>query len=154
VKKIIFGLSIISFSINSFAATSGSFLLKGQVPEVLNIVITPESIANTLPLEISQSGTKVATIKERSNLALGYRVKMQSGNLGNLIRSGGSELFPYYITYNNLPVNLVQTQTYSYHASEAVVVNRDIKIYYTGVPAENMVSGEYTDTITFTISSN
>ncbi len=138
----------------AFAATSGNLLLKGQVPDVLDIVIAPETIASTLPLDVSQNGTKVATVTEKSNAPLGYKVKMVSANLSNLKRTGGTELFPYYITYNDLPVNLIETQTYGYHDAEAVVVNRDIKVFYTGVAAENMVAGEYTDTITFTITAN
>jgi hypothetical protein len=152
--KMIVVMMALALSASSFAATSGSLLLKGQVQEVLDIVVTPEAIASTLPLDISQNGTKVATVTEKSNASQGYRVKMVSANLSNLKRAGGSELFPYYITYNDLPVNLIDTQTYSYHNPEAVVASRDIKIFYTGVSAENMVAGEYSDTITFTISAN
>lgn len=147
-------MMVVAFSTSSFAATTGNLLLKGQVAEVLDIVVTPEAIASTLPLSVSQNGTKVATVTERSNAPLGYKVKMVSSNLGNLKRAGGSELFPYFITYNDQGVDLVNTQTYGYHNAEAVNVNRDIKIFYSGVPAENMVAGEYSDTITFTISAN
>lgn len=154
IVKTIFIMTLLLFSFPSLAVNTGSLLLKGQVQEILDIVVTPEAIAASLPLTISQTGTKVATVTERSNASLGYRVKMVSANLSQLKRTDGTEVFPYYITYNNLPVNLIDTQTYSYHDSAAVVVDRDIKIFYTGVPAENMVAGEYTDTITFTISIN
>lgn len=147
-------MMVFAFSTSSFAATTGNLLLKGQVAQVLDILVTPEAIAATLPLNVSQNGTKVATVNEKSNAPQGYRVKMVSSNLGNLKRAGGSELFSYYITYNDLPVDLANTQTYSYHSAQAVNVNRDIKIFYTGIPAANMVAGEYSDTVTFTISTN
>lgn len=152
-KKIAF-MMVLAFSTSSFAARTGNLLLKGQVAEVLDILVTPEAIASTLPLDISQNGTKVATVNERSNAPLGYKVKMVSSNLGNLKRADGPELFSYFITYDNQGVDLVNTQTYGYHNGQAVNVNHDIKIFYTGVSLESMVAGEYSDTITFTISSN
>jgi hypothetical protein len=74
-KKIAW-MMVFAFSTSSFAATTGNLLLKGQVAQVLDILVTPEAIAATLPLNVSQNGTKVATVNEKSNAPQGYRVKM------------------------------------------------------------------------------
>ena len=81
-SKILVVTSLISLSFSSLAATSGTLLLKGEVGQVLSIAVTPESIATTLPLDESQSDTKVATVNEKSNLAGGYKVKVSSENVG------------------------------------------------------------------------
>lgn len=150
----LFLMIVFVFSSDCFASTTSNLTLKGQVQEIVDILVVPEAIASTLPLDISQNGTKVATVTEKSNVAQGYNVKMVSLNLGNLKRTDGSELFSYSITYNNLPVDLVNGETYSYHNIETVHADRDIKIFYNSISTEDMVAGEYSDTITFTISVN
>ncbi len=128
--------------------------MKGQVQEIVDLILTPEPIASTLPLDISQVGTKVATINEKSNVSQGYKIKVVSTNQGNLKRTGGNELFSYSITYNNLPVDLQNSQTYRYQNSRVVNTDHEIKIFYVGVDLDSLTAGEYSDTLTFTISTN
>lgn len=116
--------------------------------------MTPETIAATLPLDVSQTDTKVATVNEISNSSTGYKVTISSANLGSLIRSGGSEAFPYALKYNGSSVNLAAPQVFTNPSAASVNVNKDVSISYTGVPAENMVAGEYVDTVTFEIAAN
>lgn len=153
-KKSLIALATLALTTSSFAATTGTLLLKGQVGQVLSILVTPETIAATLPLHQSQTDTKVATVNEISNSSTGYKVTVSSANLGKLIRSGGSEAFPYSLKYNGSAVNLASPQVFSNPSAASVNVNKDVSISYTGVPAANMVAGEYVDTVTFEIAAN
>lgn len=147
-------LTLALATLNSMAATTGTLLLKGTVAPKLSIEVTPEAIASTLPLDISQTSTKVATVREKSNSNTGYKVTISSSNLGNLKRSSGTELFPYTLKYNNVALNLASPVVNSHSAAANVNVTKDVAISYTGVPAEDMVAGDYTDTVTFTIAAN
>lgn len=146
--------SILSLSFSTLAATSGTLLLQGEVDEVLSITVTPESIASTLPLDVDQLDTKVATVNERSNLAGGYKVKISSENLGNLKRVNGNELFAYELKYDNQEVDLENSETFAFPNAGIVNVNKDVSISYTGVNESSMVAGTYKDIVTFEISPN
>lgn len=152
--KVLLASLLLAVSSHSFAATTGTLLLKGQVGQVLSISVAAEAIASTLPLDVTQLDTKVATINEKSNSSTGYKVTVSSANLGSLKRTSGTELFPYSLKYGGQQVNLSAAQSFSYPTSATVDVNKDVTIAYTGVPAGSMVAGEYVDTVTFEISAN
>lgn len=152
--KNIFALALALTTLTSMAATTGTLLLKGSVAPKLSIEVTPEAIASTLPLDISQTNTIVASVREKSNSNTGYKVTISSSNLGNLKRSSGTELFPYTLKYNNVALNLASPVVNSHPSASSVNVTKDVAISYTGVPAEDMVAGDYTDTVTFTIAAN
>ncbi len=59
----------------------------------------------------------------------------------------------YTLRYAGQAVNLVSGQQFTYVVS-AANVNRDVDISYTGVPHENLIEGQYSDTVTFTIAAN
>lgn len=152
-KVLLLGLLL---STTTYGATTGTLLLQGIVLPKLSITVTPESVASALDLETTQTNLKVVTINEKANLVLGYKVKIVSANLSNLKRVSGTEVFPYTLKYNGANMNLSTTngQTVSYTGGLSVNVNRDVNIAYTGQLNETMVEGTYTDTVTFTISSN
>ncbi len=153
--KSLFALATLAtLTTSAFAATSGTLMLKGQVSQVLSITVTPETIAATLPLEVSQVDTKVATVNEQSNSSTGYKVTVSSSNLGNLKRAGGAQLFPYSLKYNGSTVNLASPQVFSNSSAASVNVNKNVTISYTGVPSAQMVAGEYSDTVLFEIAAN
>ena len=138
-----------------FAATTGTLLLKGIVPRLVNITVTAETIAANLPLDTTQSNTKVATVNEQSNSNTGYKVTVSSANAGKLVhQSVASSNVAYTLRYNNAAVNLASAQTITYSSSASVNANRNVDISYTGVPHENLIEGNYQDTITFTIAAN
>ena len=153
-KRSLMTLAALVITTSSFAATTGTLLLKGQVGQVLSITVTPTAIATTLPLDVTQNDTKVATVNERSNSITGYKVTVSSANQGKLVRTNGSEVFSYNLKYGGQTANLGSPQTFSTGTAAAVNVNKDVTISYTGVPAENMLAGEYTDTVTFVIAAN
>lgn len=151
VKKLI-ALSLLVLSVPALAANTATLLLKGSIPQVLNISVAPESVSSALDLTTTQSNTKVATINEKSNSHGGYKVTISSQNLGVLKNSSHS--FVYSLSYNGSSLNLTSSVTQSHSVSQAVNVNKNLNISYTGVPAEQLVAGDYSDTITFTIAAN
>lgn len=141
-------------SLSAFAATTATLQLKGIVPSVVSISVAPETIATSLPLDITQSNTRVAKVTEKTNATNGYKVTVESVNKGKLVRSGGQEQFSYSLTYNGQGVNLQSAQAISYSSSVKGEQVRDVNISYQGVPAESMVAGDYIDTVTFSIAAN
>lgn len=135
------------------AATNATLFLKGTIPSILSIAVTAETVATSLPLTTSQTATKIATVTERSNNLNGYSVNIVSANLGKLVLNPANYI-PYSLTYNNLAVNLsgATGQTFSNSFVSAAAVDKDVKITYTGV--SNAVAGDYSDTLTFTITAN
>lgn len=143
----------------SQAATTGTLQLNGIVPEVLSITVTPEAVAANLDLETNQSNLKVGTVHEQSNLGGGYRVTVSSSNDGALKRAGGTETIPYIFAYGGTAVSLANSSTtpaIATNFSSATIGNsaRDVSISYAGTPAEQLISGQYQDTLIFEISAN
>jgi hypothetical protein len=142
----------------SFAAvatsTSDTLLLKGNVPNRLSITLSAETIAANLPLDSSQTGTKIATVLEKSNSNTGYKVNISSANQGVLVRENGSEQFPYSLSYDGVSLDLSQSVEQVHSSASAVAASKDLEITYTGIDTEEMVEGNYTDTITFSIAAN
>lgn len=138
----------------TYSATTGSLLLQGIVPAVRSVTVTPETVASTLDLATTQTNLKVATINEKSNSVFGYKLTITSVNLSNLKRTTGVEVFPYTIKYNGVSAPVTSVSGYSVNSNSFPTnVNKDLTISYTGVPAEQMTEGTYTDTLTFTISA-
>jgi hypothetical protein len=153
IKSALIATSIL-ISGSAFASLTGTLLLRGNVPSLLSIEVTAESNATALDLSTSQTNLKVATVQEKSNSNQGYNVTITSANSGNLVRSGGSENFAYTMTYNGAAVNLGTGSTFNNAAAAAVAVNKDVNISYTGIDFDDLVAGDYEDTITFTMASN
>lgn len=153
-KKII-GLLLAMSTSMAFAATTGNLLLQGTVPALLSIEVTAEALASSLPLDTTQTDSKVATVNEKSNSNTGYKVNISSANAGALVHeSVASSFINYTITYDGSAVDLANGDEFVYNTSASVDVNKDIDISYTGVAHENLIEGDYTDTVTFTISAN
>lgn len=154
-KLTILGLALALTAPAAFAAHSDTLLLKGKVNQVLSILVTPETLAANLPLDVSQSASKVGTVNEKSNSATGYKVTINSANGGKLVNTVvTSETFNYALKYDGNAINLVTGQTFTFSTPGAYDVNKDVNITYTGIPETNMVAGTYKDTVTFTIAVN
>lgn len=152
--KSIVTIALFSLTLSSFAATSDTLLLKGVVPSRVSISVEAESIASNLPLDISQTGTKVATVTEKSNSNTGYKVSISSSNGGKLVRESGSEQFPYSLSYNGSSLDLSDSVEQVHSSAAAVNTDKEVTISYTGVSSEDMVEGTYSDIVTFAISAN
>lgn len=153
-KNKILILSALIFSGVASAATTGSLILRGNVPDILSIEVTAEPVATTLDLSTDQTDLKVATVQEKSNSETGYTVSISSANDGVLLRAGGAESINYTMKYNGAIVDLSGVQTFSNPAAAAVTVNKDVTISYVGQSYDDLVAGDYEDTVTFSISAN
>lgn len=152
-KKIL-ALSALLISSVATAATTGSLILRGNVPDILSIEVNAEAIATTLDLSTTQTDLKVATVQEKSNSETGYTVSISSANNGALVRSGGSESISYTMSYDGASVDLSGVDTFNNAAAAAVTVNKDVEISYVGQSFDDLVAGDYEDTVTFSIAAN
>lgn len=153
-KLLALTLASLTFS-SAFAATSGTLLLRGTVPRLLEITVTPESIASTLPLDTTQANALVAVVNEKANSKTGYQVSISSANQGKLVHeSVNSSSVNYALRYNGSAVDLSTGQTFTYSGAGANNNNRNVDISYTGVAHDLLIEGDYSDTVTFTIAAN
>jgi len=154
-KKIFVLALAITTMTSAFAATTGTLLLKGTVPRLLDITVTAQPIASTLPLNTTQTNTVVASVNEKSNSVTGYKVSISSANAGKLVhQSVSSSSINYTLRYNSAAINLVTGQTITYSSSLPANANRSVDISYTGVAHDLLIEGDYSDTVTFTIAAN
>lgn len=99
--KFIFTLCAILISGGAFAATSGSFLLKGNVPKNCKITVTPTAAATTLDLySAGHSGTKVASFTSSTNSKNGMRIDISGDTAGTLVNTASAtDTIAYSLDY-------------------------------------------------------
>ncbi len=140
----------------TFAATTGTITLSGSVAAATAIVVTGVGGYNNLDLTTSQTNLQVANVREINNTANGYTVRMSSANAGAL-KNGTAGSITYTAKYNGVTANLAVapvTVTSSPAANAVVNVVKPLSISYTGVAADSLMAGTYSDTLTFTITAN
>lgn len=155
-KKIILGLTLLATTSSAFAATQGSLTLRGIVQQVLSIEVTAEAGASNLDLSTQARDLKVATVKEISNSRTGFKVKIESQNNGKLAHQDGQNVsnVPYTMKYGNTTVNLGSSQDVTVNQAGSYQQNKDITISYDGNNQNQLVAGQYSDTVQFTIMAN
>jgi hypothetical protein len=156
-KKLLLTMASLTLvSTTSMAATTGTLLLQGIVPQKMSIVVTADTVASALDLSTSQTNLVVASVNEKSNSKTGYKVTITSANLSALKRTDGPEVFSYTMKYNGAAVALtsIAGTTLTNSTAASVNVNKSVSISYTGVDNESMVEGTYSDTVTFSIAAN
>jgi hypothetical protein len=150
-KKLFTALMITSFT---FAGTTATLNLRGTVGQVVDISLVSESDAQSLDLTTTTSDKKVATVTEQSNSNVGYSVTVSSDNSGNLRHANGDS-FAYTLKYGGVDADLSNGgKTFSRSTTGLTNDNYDATVSYTGQAAASMVSGNYDDVVTFTISAN
>lgn len=138
----------------TYAATSGSLLLKSIVPKVFSVVVNPTTLASTLPLETTQANSTVAGVALKANTQNGYKVTITSANTGKLVhQTNAASTMPYTMKFDGQSVNLSTGTTLVFNTSGPTNKNAPVQISYTGVPYSSLQQGDYTDTVTFTVSS-
>jgi archaellin len=149
-------LALVLLASQTFADTTGTLLLQGEVAEELAIVVTPEAGHDSLDLSASPTDLKVASVNEKSNSNTGYNIQVKSANAGEL-KNGTLDSLAYEISYDggSFVSPTVVDQVVKTQSGGAIYDNdSDVDIKYTGKPAASMVEGVYEDTLTFTISAN
>lgn len=153
--KSFIALTALAFTFSSIAATTATLNLKGTIDEKMSIEVQNDTAALDLDLTVDASGVKIAEVVEKSNRKAGYKVGISSANNG-ILKNGTDDEVLYSLTYDGQSLLLDGSDEIVY-ANERALGNgevRDIAISYTGEDEENLVSGDYTDTVTFTISAN
>ena len=139
---------------NLLAATNGVLLLRSTVSGVYSLTVEPKPLATTLPLDVSQSNSDVGTVKIKANTIYGYKISISSTNSGKLVHESTlTSNIPYSLRFDSRPVSLVSPVILNYPAPQPNANNAKVEITYTGVPHNNLEQGNYSDTVTFTISS-
>ncbi len=157
-RKLILFTLFTSFS--SIAATTGTLVLQGSVPAVLEIDVTGNAAATTLPLDTVITGSNeitVASVNEKSNSTTGYDVSITSDNGGYLVHeSVASSKVAYGITYDGASVNLASGETFQNASSTYADVDKDVVVNSLAGSANyaGLLQGDYQDTLTFTISAH
>ena len=147
-----------------FAATSGTIVLQGTVPVILEVIVTTDPAAGSLDLSQNVTDVLVGTVVERSNKKAGYTVTIDSTNAvnagSNVARFESADpanldTLDFTISYGGVPVAL---SSGSATVSDQVVKtaaagnSNEVRISYDGTTAF-MYEDAYTDTLTFTITA-
>jgi len=138
-----------------WAATTDTLLLKGTVPAVVDIDVVPTTLATTLPLDTTQVNGHVADVVTKWNTLNGARIVVSSANGGQLRHASvTTSVINYTLQAPGVPAfSLASPQTFDDPVSGPQNIIQALGINYTGVPYDLLVEGDYTDTVTFTISA-
>ncbi len=150
-KKMFLILTVLLFGVamGAFAqiTDSATLNLSGTVGDFVSINVTPEPAATNLALSSGQSSQlQVATVTISSNV--GYDVDVNSTNTFNF--TDGTEDVPYNLYYDGTVVSSNGDVVES--GSSANGATRPVAVTYNA--ATGVDPGTYSDTVTFTISSN
>lgn len=140
-------------SLNSFAATEASLVLKGLVAPIYDISIVMDAAASTLNLGQSATGVKVGTLTEFTNHPQGYKVKAASKNAGKLVnQSDVASYVQYSLTYNGNAMSLSTSPVQISSTNTKGTYTKDLRISFN--QPTNLSAGSYEDTVQFTIEAN
>jgi len=138
-------------------STSVMLKLSALVGEVISIRISPKGDYSNLDLTATSIDLPVATVYESSNSYTGYLLKARSENGSRIRNINSSVSVPYSLKYGGASgVSLSQEDKVIREETTGGIINtsgKEVSISFTGVPANNLVSGLYNDIITFTIES-
>jgi spore coat protein U-like protein len=161
-KWILAVVAMAAVALPGFSATTGTLLLQGTVPGILEISVAALPAASALDLTANQANLPVANVTERSNRKAGYTVTLQSVNsgAGNAFFFKSADLLnldtlAYTLSYDGAPVSLVAGTaliTDALAKTPAAGVVKGLAISYSGA-ASYLNEDAYADTLTFTITA-
>jgi hypothetical protein len=150
-------LSFVMLSTASYAVTDSDTLsLTATVAETVSITVVADSNATGLDLHTTKSDLAVAAVTEASNAANGYKVLAKSANNGTIKHSTAASNVAYTMKYDGGSAVTLSTSDAQIKSKTSGVYTGEVSaatISYTGVAATSLLSGSYSDTITFTIES-
>lgn len=154
-RPMILAATLSLFAITGFSATSGNITISGNVAAATAIVVTSVAGYNALDLSTTAADLAVANVREINNTLNGYTVTLASANSGSL-KNGTLGSVSYTAKYNGVAATLSSTPvtvTTSPASNSVVNVLKGFAISYTGQPAQDLMVGTYSDTLTFTIAA-
>lgn len=155
IMKAFIMFALATFTFSTFAATTATLNLKGTIDEKMSIEVQNDTEALALDLTVPRSNFKIAEVVEKSNRKAGYKVSISSANGGKL-KNGTDDEIEYDLAYDGVALLLDGTDVQT-HANERALgtgLVKEVAISYAAQVEEDLVSGDYTDTITFVISAN
>jgi hypothetical protein len=152
-------LFVIGIAMPVSADLTGNLTLTGNVAANTYITVTPEAVASNLDLTTTQTGLKIAAVREYSNRKTGYSVTLHStsaaANAGTskLYTTGVSDAVVYTLTYGGVGFTFNGTgdATITTLTGAKGDVTKDLNIIYTG--QSFLSEGAYGDTLLFTIAA-
>jgi hypothetical protein len=159
-KRSILATLVMAAATSTYAASTGTLTLSGNVAAVNDITVTPNGTNNTsLNIMGGESGKNVASVTEVSNDINGYKIQIHSANGGQLQLAGQpSKYTTYQISYaggsyttpplSASPVTIKNVSSLSALTSSTSAVAVNVAAYPTAL------AGTYSDTVTFTIIGN
>ncbi|CAD5971542.1 hypothetical protein [Planktothrix agardhii] len=160
-------ITTLGFGSAAFAdIISEDIILSGTVESRIAIDATPTTAASDLPLSPSQTGwetVKVAMLEITNNNPAGITITADSINDGKLVSSANSsDAIPYGIAIINYgsqaPAAIPMTPLSSVNQSVTSGFNADsgkkAMDLYIRYPVEGLKQGNYSDTLTITVSDN
>ena len=154
-------LSFGAFAVDSASDNSDTLYLKGSVGKKISIKVNPTLAAEALNLVGVQNDVIVAQVTEKANVNAGYKVTITSANGGHLVnQDDNTQSISYTLKYNDALIELespdnVDNNVASYSSKQLSPIDREVSISYTGATLEeDMLAGDYDDTVTFSIAAN
>ncbi len=143
---------------NTAAATSGSIILRGFVPEKADLMILENYKASSVNLGSESGSTLVGTIKENSTKTTGYTVEISSKNATMtsedtpyLMGDDSNEMIDYNILFGDEVVELDHGVGYVQNPAHTTV--SDIAVAYESQEIQE-IAQKYSDTLTLSVIAN
>lgn len=152
-KKFIAALTLTTLSFSTFATSNQAVLeLKGNIAPKMSISINNPEV--DLDLVNGHDDEVIAVVTEKSNRKEGYKVTISSTN-GGVLKNGLLDSISYDLTYGTTALTNASGEI-EYDDQQALGLGSDKNVKITVAPQteESKVSGDYSDTITFTIANN
>lgn len=159
-KKLIILSSLAAASVAaSIAATSGSIEIKGIVPAILEIIVTPQPGYDSLNIAGGATRFVVAKVTEKSNSSTGYTVELKSKNDVDSTSINGAFLkglnstdtVLYTMEYGGNAVNLTDgIAKVTDSPLKTAGTDKDLSVTFSGA---FLSADTYSDTLTLTIAA-
>ncbi len=156
-----FGLAIAALSVFSPAAQADNIFANNPVLNSLTFVATRNTSGLAIPLTNNTAlpATSIGNVNIQSNTVGGFRVEVQSTNAGLLKRSTG-ETIAYTLNYNTIDKGQIVTTSVMEDnnalitdCADATGCNRDVKISISQSEIVSKPAGDYSDTLTFSLTN-
>lgn len=140
-----------------FAAESGNVTLSGTVADVFNLGFSANSFTGTMNDNGLENTWDVSVLSVSSNFK-DWQISLSSTNSGNLKLGATAEVVPYTFTLGSLtatPVSLATPWTSEKQArTPRTGTTYQLSIKFTNTTGTYWEAGQYSDTITVSISKN
>jgi spore coat protein U-like protein len=149
--KLLLALAVAMGASVATAQSQGTVQLKGTVGANCTLNVGTLAKAGTLAIVAGETQAKVATISETCNIGNGYKVTLASANAGSLLSAAtGATPVAYIASYDDAG-GTIATGMSAQRDSAQFGKQADLIVQFAG--NAQAIAGDYSDTITLTISA-